>query len=190
MQAKEAQGIERLQQDARRVRQWLAENPEDRNGSRGAVRKSNRTDNESAKMATSKGVIQGYTGVAAVDAKHQVIVDAQADGTGSEQELLLPMVCALTDVLAAGTLITADAGYHSEANLAALAQMKRDALIPDNGMRSRDERFDDSAKYTEEADPLHDKSPARKASILYGPQDFIIAAANRAHLQLQRWRSA
>jgi len=32
-----------------------------------SVRKSNRTDNESAKMATSKGVIQGYTGVAAVD---------------------------------------------------------------------------------------------------------------------------
>jgi len=56
---------------------------------KGNIRKSNRTDNESAKMATSKGVIQGYTGVAAVDAKHQIIVDAQAHGTGSEQELLV-----------------------------------------------------------------------------------------------------
>jgi hypothetical protein len=30
---------------------------------KGSIRKSNRTDNESAKLATSKGVIQGYTGV-------------------------------------------------------------------------------------------------------------------------------
>jgi hypothetical protein len=136
------------------------------------VRKSNRSDNESAKMATSKGVIQGYTGVAAVDAKHQVIVEAQAHGTGSEQELLLPTVAALSDVLGADTLITADAGYHSEANLAALAKMNRQALIPDNDMRARDERFADSAKYKQQADPLHHKGKAKKASSLYGPQDF------------------
>lgn len=173
LRAKEIQRIERLQRDAQRIRQWLAKHPEDRKGSRGAVRKSNRTDNESAKMATSKGVIQGYTGVAAVDAKHQVIVEAQAHGTGSEQELLLPTVAALADVLAQDTLITADAGYHSEANLAALAEMGREALIPDNGMRARDERFDDSAKYKQEPDPLHDKSTgAKKASPPYGPQDF------------------
>ena len=82
------------------------------------MRKSNRTDNESAKMATGKGVIQGYTGVAAVDARHQIIVEAQAHGTGSEQELLLPVVDGDAAAAArADTLITADAGYHSEANL-------------------------------------------------------------------------
>ena len=177
LQTKEGQRIERLQHDARRIRAWLAENPEDRKGSRGSVRKSNRTDNESAKMATSKGVIQGYTGVAAVDSKHQVIVQAQAHGTGSEQELLIPTVQALSEVLAPDTLITADAGYHSEANLAALAQMKRDALIPDNGMRSRDERFQDSTKYKQAPDPLHDKSPVKKASSLYEPQDFTFVCA-------------
>ena len=72
--------------------------------------KSNRTDHESAKMATDKGVIQGYTGVAAVDAKHQIIVDAQAHGTGSEQELLLPVVAALA------TLRTSD-GAHGRRRL-------------------------------------------------------------------------
>ncbi len=41
-------------------------------------------------MAISKGVIQGYTGVAAVDEKAQIIIEAQAHGTGSEQELLIP----------------------------------------------------------------------------------------------------
>jgi hypothetical protein len=43
-------------------------------------------------MATGKGVIQGFTGVAGVDAKAQVIIEAQAHGTGSEQELLLPVI--------------------------------------------------------------------------------------------------
>lgn len=33
---------------------WLAEHLDDRPGSRGRIRKSNRTDNESAKLATDK----------------------------------------------------------------------------------------------------------------------------------------
>ena len=49
--------------------------------------------------------------------------------------------------------------------------MKRAALIPDNGMRARDEHFDDSAKYKQKPDPLHDKGAAKKAAPLYG-QDF------------------
>lgn len=56
------------------------------------MRLANCTDNSSAKMATAKGVIQGYTSVATVDAAHQAVVDAQAHGTGSEQELLLPVI--------------------------------------------------------------------------------------------------
>ncbi|MET5019967.1 hypothetical protein AAHH78_33245, partial [Burkholderia pseudomallei] len=79
---------ERLSREAAKIRDWLARNPQDRQGARGAVRLSNRTDNDSAKMATAKGVVQGYTGVATVDAAHQIVVDAQAHGTGSEQELL------------------------------------------------------------------------------------------------------
>lgn len=35
---------------------------------------SNITDNESAKMATGHGVIQGYNGIVALDDKHQLIV--------------------------------------------------------------------------------------------------------------------
>ncbi|WP_294251263.1 hypothetical protein [Propionivibrio sp.] len=94
--AKAAQRIERLQHGAAQLRRWLKKHPEDRKGAKGKVIKSNRTDNDSAKMATSKGVIQGYTGVAAVDAKHQIIIEAQAHGTGSEQALLMPVVAAAT----------------------------------------------------------------------------------------------
>ena len=172
LRQKELQRIERLQTDAAEMKQWLKDNPEDKKGSKGKARKSNRTDNESAKMATSKGVIQGYTGVAAVDAKHQIIVEAQAHGTGSEQELLIPVVKALEDTLADHTLITADAGYHSEVNLKKLAEMEVDALIADNNMRSRDERFAEQGKYKTLPDPLHDKGGKPKQAARFQPKDF------------------
>ena len=172
LRAKEVQRLTRLQTDATQLREWLSDHPEDRKGSKGTLRKSNRTDNESAKMATSKGVIQGYTGVAAVDAKHQIIVEAQAHGTGSEQELLIPVVKAMQDTLGADSLITADAGYHSEANLKQLANMKIEALIADNNMRSRDERFADQGKYKSLPDPIHDKGGKPKQAARYQPRDF------------------
>ena len=54
-------------------------------------------------MPTDKGVVQGYTGVAAVDEKHQIIVEAQAHGTGSEQELLLPVSEAIQPIATGST---------------------------------------------------------------------------------------
>jgi hypothetical protein len=139
--------IQRMQLRATELREWLATHPRDRHGPTGGVRKSNLTDNESAKMATDKGVIQGYCGVAAVDSKQQVIVEASAYGSGSEQELLLPVIDACRAQRCAGTEITADAGYHSEDNLRGLAERSINALIADNGMRQRDERFAEQARH-------------------------------------------
>ena len=164
---------ERLVRDAAELRTWLARHPDDRRGAKGAVRKSNRTDNESAKMATSKGVIQGYTGVATVDAAHQIIVDAQAHGVGAEQELLLGVVAATAPLRTTDTLITADAGYHSEANLRALADAQVPALIADGNMRKRDTRFATQERYTTLPNPLHDKSrPMKRTVVVFGPEDF------------------
>ena len=172
LDAKARQKIERLTEEAAQLRDWLAANPEDRRGAKGSVRKSNRTDPESAKMATGKGVIQGYSGVAAVDAKHQIIIEAQAHGTGSEQELLLPMVDATAEQRTPDTLITADAGYHSETNLKVLAEQNTPALIADNGMRKRDERFKDQKKYKALPDPLYDKTQPHRKTRPYRPEDF------------------
>lgn len=166
---------ERMTREAGRIRDWLSAHPRDRTGPTGGVRKSNLTDNESAKLATDKGVIQGYCGAAVVDARHQVIVEAQAHGTGSEQELLLPLVDACTDQRTPTTLITADAGYHSEDNLAALAARGIDALIADGQMRQRDERLVDQGKHTAKPDPLHDKSRSRKTPRVFAASDFRIA---------------
>src|ERR1043166_2309003 len=106
LRRREVRQIERLKQEAEKLRAWLQAHPEDRKGVRGSIRKSNRTDNESAKMATGKGVIQGYTGVAVVDEQHQIIVGAQAHGVGQEQELLIPMVAAVQALRTDATVLT------------------------------------------------------------------------------------
>ena len=178
LDAKAAERLANLRKEAAELRDWLKANPKDRRGTgkRSGVRLSNRTDRESAKMATSKGVIQGYTGVAAVDAQHQIIIDAQAHGTGSEQELLLGVVTATQDHATPDTLYTADAGYHSEANLKALAGRNINALIADNGMRQRDERFKDQARHKAKPDPLYDKAHPKNPARRFRPRDFLYDA--------------
>jgi transposase len=174
--AKDTARRERLVRDAADLRTWLARNPDDRRGTNGAIPQSNRTNNESAKMATNKSVIQGYTGVVTVDAAHQFIVDAQAYGVGAEQELLLPVVeatAALRTAATAATVITADAGYHSEADVRALAEAQVSALIADKDMRRRAPRFATQERYTTLPDALHDKSKsARKPLEIFGPEAF------------------
>ena len=91
MKQEEIKYTENLRKKVNKIKKWLKEN-DDKIGKSGKPIKSNITDNESAKMATSHGVIQGYNGIAAVDSKHQVIVHAEAYGTGQEQDLLKPMV--------------------------------------------------------------------------------------------------
>src|SRR5438477_10982307 len=51
-------------------------------------------------------------------------------------------------------------------------KFKVDALIVDNGMRSRDERFAGHARDKDQPDPLYDKSHTLKPARLYQPEDF------------------
>ncbi len=168
--------MKRLQNEAARTREFLATHAE-RKSAKGKILKSNVTDNDSAKMATSKGVIQGYTGVAAVDSAHQVIVAALAHGSGSEQSALVPTIAQTDAFRTPQTLITADAGYHSETNLKALHDAAIPALVADGLMRKRDERFAGQDKYKALADPLHDKSASEQKQAdrrgkLFGPRHF------------------
>lgn len=83
--------VETIKKKVKKIKDWLKEN-EDKAGKTGKPNKSNITDNESAKMKTSHGVIQGYNGVAVIDEKHQVIVHAEAFGAAQEHDLLKPMI--------------------------------------------------------------------------------------------------
>jgi len=121
-------------------------------GPSGNERKSNITDPHSAKMSTSHGVIQGYNGVAVVDEKHQIIVNAEAHGEGQEAHLLEPMLESTRKGLKAAkispdvfqhTKVTADAGYHSGDSVTYTQEDGIDAYIADRNHRQRDPAFAD-----------------------------------------------
>lgn len=84
--AREEQYVQTLKKRVKKIREWLNDN-DDKPGKTGKPRKSNITDNESAKMKTSHGIVQGYDGVTAVDGKHQLIVHAEAFGEAQEHDL-------------------------------------------------------------------------------------------------------
>ena len=103
---------------------------------------------------TSKGTIQGYNGIATVDKKHQVIVDAQAFGEGQEHHTLQPVINTVRErfrrlgIAPDDPIITADTGYANEANMQYLHDNHINGYIPDNQFRKRDPRFaDQQTKY-------------------------------------------
>jgi len=167
--------MQRLEREADEIEAWLAHHPQERKSAKGNVRLSNRTDNESAKMPTNKGVVQGYTGVAAVDEKHQVIVAAQAHGSGSEQELLAPITAALEELRAPDTVLSADSGYYSKANLNDLEARGIEAFIPDNGYRKRDGRYAGQERHTAKPEALWDKRPKPNQPKQFRAEDFQVA---------------
>ncbi len=84
---------------------------------------SNFTDPESRIMKTSGGYEQAYNCQAAVDAESQVIVAERTVAQQNDADQLVPML----DAIARNTEdcpaeLSADAGYRSEANIAALGQ--------------------------------------------------------------------
>jgi hypothetical protein len=131
-----------------------------------------------APQATGKGVIQGYAAQAGVDSAHQIIVAADVIGSGSEQAMLLPMIDK-AGVREAHTLITADAGYYSDDNIRALHDRDIPALIADNAMRQRDERFAEQAR-RKQGEVLYDKRPQTEPIKLYRPEHFEFHANNTA----------
>jgi transposase len=141
--------IRTLRAAVKKVKGFLAQ-AEDKVGPSRRVKKSNVTDNESAKMKTAHGVIQGYDGLAVVDAKHQVVVHARAFGEAQEHGLLVPMlegarenlqaIAAPREVLKRAKVL-ADSGFHSEANAKYLLEHGIDGYLADTMFRKRDPRF-------------------------------------------------
>ena len=131
--AREAKRRARLPKDARPIRDWLAQHPEARQGARGGGRLAHRTATASAQMAPAKGVIQGDTGVAAVEEQNPRRVEAQAHGTGAEQARRVPVVEATLRLRTPATVLPAEAGAPSDAKLRELAGKLVAAAIGDHG---------------------------------------------------------
>jgi transposase len=147
--------IQKLQNQANRIDKWLNENGP-RIGANGKEIQSNVTDNESAKMHTSHGTIQGYNGQALVDKKHQVICHAEAFGCGQDHGHLEPMLDGAKKNLQAighsqdyfkSKTLTADTNYHNHNNIKKCIEEELDAYIPDLKFRTRDSRFDTQKRH-------------------------------------------
>lgn len=146
----ELQTVDTLIKNANKIDEFLANNEKRLGvGRRSKEVQSNITDNESTKMTTSKGTIQGYNCQTAADEKYQIIVATQATGLGQDQTALKPMIEEIKkqlgeDVLTGGALLTADTGYSSEDNMKYVFTENINAIIPDNKFRQRDPKFSES----------------------------------------------
>ena len=180
------QAAETLTKAFDKVDNFLKSNsPRMGNGRQKKEVKSNITDNESAKMTTSKGTIQGYNGVASVDKKHQIIIDAQAFGAGQEHHTLQPVLEAINeryqrlkindDIYDDGIIVTADTGFANEANMQYLHDNKINGYIPDNQFRNRDPKFaNQKTKYGKRS-----SNRKSKTSTLIPASEFNFNAENK-----------
>jgi len=161
--------INGLKQKAERIEKFLSDN-EPRIGSRGKEIQGNVTDNESAKMATSHGVLQGYNANAIVDEKKQVVLNAEVFGKGEDSSSMESMLAGAKDKLEAigweeplkDKQVSADTGYYSVQNLEACKNHEVDAYVPDPQFRKRDVRFVDAGRYRRPVDKRKEKYKSKK----------------------------
>jgi transposase len=163
--------IKKYKENIKKMKNFLKYNDK-KVSKRGREMKSNITDNESAKMISPHGMIQGYNGIALVDSKHQVIVHSEAFGQNSEHDFLAPMIEGAKKNLENEDLfkekkVLGDTNYYSEGNFKYLTEEEIDGYIPDTHYRQRDPRFPE-------------KNLRRKAKNLYIIEDFkYIEDANK-----------
>ena len=169
--------LKKLKQKAEKIEKFLKEN-EPRTGTTDKEVQSNVTDNESAKMVSSHGVIQGYNATAMVDEKHQVIAYAEAFGENEDSRHTRPMLEGVKKNLEEvgqenplkGKVVTADNGYFSVDSLKACEEFEMDAYIPDSKYRKRDPRLEGAEKYKRATD--RKKTNNKKGKGLFTVDDF------------------
>lgn len=176
----------RFQVQVARLNEFLKER-KPKLGSDGKEIQSNAVDNESVKMPTSHGVVQGYNAQALVDSKHQVILAAEAFAS-QDHENLKPMVeGAKKNVVAIGNdetyfqdkQLTADSNYHSLNSLTVCKEERLDAYIPDIQFRKRDARFADQERFKDGTFGGRQRPDAKSA--LFTVADFSFDAAKQVY---------
>ena len=177
---------QQLLQQVERLNEFLQEE-EPKFGKRQKEIQSNVTDNESAKMPTSHGVIQGYNAQALVDEKHQIIVHAQTGGS-QDHDNLDPMLKGAKQNMQAigkqpdyfqGKQFTADSNYYCLANLALCQTEQLDAYIPDIQFRKRDPHFLEQPRFK---NGIHRKTRSTKRETKFTDDDFRFDAFRQAYV--------
>lgn len=170
--------IKRLCNEARRIDHFLAKEEPKEGKSKNEIQ-SNITDNDSSKMPTSHGVIQGYNAQAMVDDKHQIIIHAEAMGNGQDADNLIPMIEGSKENLKSigkgeqalkGKILTADSNYHTSRNIQKCEEEQIDAYIPDVNFRKRDDRFKNQDRFKDGVNKP--SKPGQLKRIRIAPDDF------------------
>lgn len=144
---RELKTVDTLLRNAEKIDEFLSVNDKRMGkGRRPREVQSNITDNDSAKMTTSKGTLQGFNCQTASDELYQVVVATECFGVGQDQSLLRPMIENIKanlgeDIFDNGLLLTADTGYSSEETMEYIFDQRIDAIIPDTLHRQRDPRI-------------------------------------------------
>jgi transposase len=177
---------QRLQLQVERLNRFLQEE-KPKNGKNGKEIQSNVTDNQSAKMPSSHGVIQGYNAQALVDSKHQIIVHAEAFSS-QDHENLAPVLAGAKKNMQTigkeenyfeGKQFSADSNYHSYDSLDLCKAEGLDAYIPDIQFRKRDERF---AKQDRFKDGIHPRKRQVRKTRKFTAADFTFDEAKQTYL--------
>jgi hypothetical protein len=175
-----------LQLQVERLNQFI-ENEKPKIGSESKEIQSNAVDNQSVKMPTSHGVVQGYNAQALVDSKHQVILAAEAFSS-QDHENLEPMIKgAKKNAIAIGKSdaffqekqLTADSNYHSFQSLSLCKTENIDAYIPDIQFRKRDQRFADQQRFK---DGIQSKQPQPSKAATFTAADFSFDPVNQVYI--------
>ena len=147
--------IRRIEKKLKKINKFLS-TAEAKISTSGQEVQTNITDIESARIKGPHGYIQGYNGIAIADSGNQVIVSAEAIGSGPESGCLPEMLDNLEENMKKVTgkkrplknsVVLGDTGYFSEENLQEAAKRKIEVIIPDPQFRKRDPCFDDRKKY-------------------------------------------
>ena len=142
--------VRRIEEKLKKISVFLS-TAEPKLGSSGQEVQTNITDNESARIKGPHGYIQGYNGIAIADSGNQVIIAAEAIGSGAESGCFPEMLDRLEENMKDVTgkkkplkksLVLGDTGYFSEDNLQEAARRNIEVLIPDQQFRKRDPIFD------------------------------------------------
>lgn len=192
----------RFQLQVERLNEFLMDR-EPKIGNGGKEIQSNAVDNESAKMTTSHGVLQGYNAQALVDSKHQVILATEAFASQDHENLKPMLDGAKKNVVAIGNNpdyfegkeLTADSNYHSLDSLKVCKEEKVDAYIPDIQFRQRDPRFAEQERFKDKKKADAKSSPFSAADFTYDESRRVYRCPNgkelncHAHNQVNRHRT-
>ncbi|HKO94951.1 MAG TPA: transposase [Polyangiaceae bacterium] len=188
LNAQDAKKLEAYRRKIDQIKVFLARGQK-KVGPSGQEQKSNITDPESAKMASSRGVLQGYNGLAVVDDRAQVVVHAEAHGSGYEGHLLAPLIEATRETFRTiepgrdvfqRVKVTADSGFHSRVVVAEVERTGADVYIADRDYRRRDPAFASAGRHKERERKNEPASERRRRRRSRSPSACATSSTTRA----------